>query len=297
MTSPQNALLPILNPLPVIGTKRKPTRRDLRDRDVQQPLRGLPPPTDPDPDSQLLLLLRRAALNVEQAALKVRQSILDMEPVSAERGSLMMRRGPEVDGEVDGDDVLDEGEARAMEDGFIAKVRGVQVAEVAAERRTRAERTRAGTRRRRGNNVQAFAKKVRAVKARRVSKDAAAAAAAAAGPAFTDMQPGTTSELLTVAEAALALTNAQAGTRVTAGDLRGRRIREMMMEEDDEVKYRWTVGRREERTRELTVAEAALVLTNMRAGTRVTMEDLRTARVLVDLWDCADTFEWTVGNV
>ncbi|CAD6583774.1 MAG: hypothetical protein ASARMPRED_001504 [Alectoria sarmentosa] len=238
MTSPQNALLPILNPLPVIGTKRKPTRRDLRDRDVQQPLRGLPPPTDPDPDSQLLLLLRRAALNVEQAALKVRQSILDMEPVSAERGSLMMRRGPE-----------------------------------------------------------AFAKKVRAVKARRVSKDAAAAAAAAAGPAFTDMQPGTTSELLTVAEAALALTNAQAGTRVTAGDLRGRRIREMMMEEDDEVKYRWTVGRREERTRELTVAEAALVLTNMRAGTRVTMEDLRTARVLVDLWDCADTFEWTVGNV
>ena len=219
-----------------------------------------------------------------------------MEPVSAERGSLTML--PEVNGEVDyGEEVLDdEGEARVMEDAFIAKVRGVQVAEVAAERRTRA---RAGTRR--GNKMQAFANKVRAVKARRASKDAAAAAAAA-GPALTDMQPGTTSEL-TVAEAALALTNAQAGTRVTAGDLRGGRIREMMMEEDedDEVKYRWTVGRRrrrgEERTRELTVAEAALVLTNMRAGTKVTMEDLRTARVLVDLWDCADTFEWTVGNI
>ncbi|CAF9939479.1 MAG: hypothetical protein ALECFALPRED_008146 [Alectoria fallacina] len=293
MTSSQNKLLPILTPLPVIGTKRKPTRRDLHDRrdpDDQRPLRrggggGLLLPL-PDPDSELVLL-RRAALNVEQAALKVRQSILDMEPVSAERVSLTIL--PEAADDDDDDDggggesvLSDDGEARAMEDGFIAKVSGVAVAEVLTARRRRRAR----------ENVQAFAKKVRAVKARRGSNVAAAAAAA---PAFVDMQPGTTTRELTVAEAALALTNEQAGTRVTMGDLRGTRE----MEEDDKVRYRWTVvgRRRVEETRELTTAEAALVLTNMRAGTSVTMEDLRTARVMVDLWDNADTFRWTVGNV
>ena len=201
-----------------------------------------------------------------------------MEPVSAERVSLTIL--PEVD-----DDVLDDGEARAMEDGFIAKVRGVAVAEVAAERRARRAR-----RARRGNDMQAFAKKVRAVKARRGGSTASASENIQAGT--------TTTKELTVAEAALALTNAQAGTRVTAGDLRGV-IREIEKDDDEEVRYRWTVGRRvEETTSELmTVAEAALVLTNMRARTSVTMEDLRTARVMVDLWDNADTFSWTVGNV
>ena len=46
----------------------------------------------------------------------------------------------------------------------------------------------------------------------------------------------------------------------------------------------------------MTVAEAALVLTNAQAGTNVTMEDLRTARLMVDLWDNEDVYEWTVGN-
>lgn len=59
--------------------------------------------------------------------------------------------------------------------------------------------------------------------------------------------------------------------------------------------YHWTVGG--VGTRELTVAEAALAMTNMQAGTRVTMDDLRTSREMVDLWDCEDTFTWTVGNV
>ena len=45
----------------------------------------------------------------------------------------------------------------------------------------------------------------------------------------------------------------------------------------------------------LTVAEAALLLTNAQSGTNVTMADLRTARLMVGLWDCEDRFEWTVG--
>ena len=104
--------------------------------------------------------------------------------------------------------------------------------------------------------------------------------------------PGTTVEM-TAAEAALVLTNERAGTHVIMEELRAAgEIDDLDFSTDT---YHWTVGG--VNTRELTVAEAALIMTNMQAGTSVTMDDLRTSREMVDLWDCEDTYTWTVGNV
>ncbi|KAF6241823.1 hypothetical protein HO173_000535 [Letharia columbiana] len=282
MTSEQNKLLPKLAPKAVIGVKRKPNRKDLYDRrdpHDQKPLRGLP---DPDPD----VVLRRAALNLEQAALRMQHAIPEANPESSLRESLTVLADPEApwsdsDWETitdpdSGSELDDEGE-KGVEDAFIAKVRGVEVGEVTAVR-VPPVRT----------NIPAFIKKVRAVKGRGSN------VAAAAVPVLpnTRMQPGDTREL-TAAEAALALTNRQAGTSVTMEDLRATKKTKIV--HDDGDKYRWTVG--SVSTRALTVAEAALVLTNVQAGTNVTMQDLRTAREMVDLWDNQDTFEWTVGNV
>lgn len=282
MTSEQNKLLPKLKPKKVIGIQRNPNRRDLHDRrdpDDQQPLQGLP---DPDAD----VALRRAALTLEQAAVNIQQTRIEMNPVSALRDSLTTLPDPiELDDEdaaaladalagADGESDLDDGDAKAFEDAFVAKVRGVEVEDVAAARVAPAL-----------TKMQVFVKKVRSVKER----EAVVAPPAAAEPVLANLQPGTTREL-TVAEAALALTNGQVGTNVTMEELMAGREREV-----DEVKYRWTVGNVD--TRELTVAEAALVLTNMQAGTNVTMEDLRRAREMVDLWDSEDTYQWTVGNV
>ena len=183
----------------------------------------------------------------------------------------------------------EEGE-EGVEDAFIAKVRGVGVGveEVRGKRLRR-------------NPMQQFVKKVRAVRQRgpivtpapaAVPARRKVAAAAPAAPIPRDVQPGTT-RVMTAAEAALALTNEQAGTDVLMEELRaGGDIDDLDHYPDT---YRWTVGK--VATRELTIAEAALVLTNVQAGTNVTMEDLRTARKMVDLWDCEDTFVWTVGNV
>lgn len=297
MTSEQNKLLPILKPKQVIGIKRRPNRRDLynrRDPDGQQPLQGLP---DPDAD----VALRRAAMNLGQAAVNIQQTILEMDPVSAIRGTddiplnpIMVEELDEEDAQaledaldaVGSEDELDDEGERAVEDAFIAKVRGVGVEAVRAVRKGPVL-----------TGMQAFVKKVRTVKGRGPNVPAAADAvvpAAAAEPVVINTQPGTTREL-TVAEAALALTNGQAGTNVMMEDLRTEKDVEYLQEDDDGDKYRWTVGN--VNTRELTVAEAALVLTNLQAGTNVTMEDLRTAREMVDLWDNEDTFQWTVGNV
>ena len=126
------------------------------------------------------------------------------------------------------------------------------------------------------------------------------------------MLPGTVREM-SVAEAALAFTNEQMGTSVTMEDVENVGDLEALVESDRGEEFPWTVGLRhgeegevggresmfkegEEDRRTLTVAEAALVLTNMREGTGVTMEDLRTARDLVGLWDCEDRFVWTVGE-
>ncbi len=279
MTSEQNKKLPRLSPKPVIGVKRKPNRKDLKDRKIQ----GLP---DPDPD----VFLRRAAFQLEQAAVNIQQTILEANPVSSLRTSLTVLADPQASwSDSDWDTITDHTsdtdteDEEALEDAFIAKVRGVQTKEVAAVRGAPVVL----------NRMQAFVMKVRAVKER----ESKAAAAAAASAVFNSMQPGAVREL-TVAEAALALTNRQAGTCVTREDLRrGREMEDLErdLEEDLEDTYRWTVGG--VATRELTVAEAALVLTNVQAGTNLTMEDLRIGRVMVDLWDNADTFRWTVGNV
>ena len=275
MTSEQNKKLPRLEPKPVIGVKRGPNRKDLKDRKIQ----GLP---EPDPE----LVLRRAAFELEQAAINIQQTILEANPQSSLRESLTVLADPQASwSDSDWDTITDHTsdtdteDEEALEDAFIAKVRGVQTKEVTAVRGTPVVLTR----------MQAFVMKVRAVKERE-SKAAAAAF-------FNSMQPGAVREL-TVAEAALALTNRQAGTRVTREDLRrGREMEDLErdLEEDLEDTYRWTVG--SVATRELTVAEAALILTNMQAGTNLTMGDLRIGRVMVDLWDNADTFRWTVGNV
>lgn len=241
---------------------------------------------------------------------------------------------PVVDPEADSADVIEEAlgevlgdeEEEMVEDRFIAKVRGVRVEEV---RRARGKRG--------FGPMQRFVLKVKAVGARgpvvvapapapapasasasaqapagaRVGARAGARSGTRAGtrasaaqvpalpqapsrsaPVLTNAQPASTI-LMTDAEAALALTNDQEGTQVLMEELRaGGDINDL---DDSADMYNWIVG--SVGTREMTVAEAALAVTNMRSGTSVTMEDLRTARELVDLWDCEDTFVWTVGNV
>lgn len=259
------------------------------------------------------------------------QALIDAQPESSMRDSLTVLAEPEApesdpdwDTEEPSSPELEEEEERAVEDAFIAKVSGVDVAAVMLARAAPVY-----------PDARAFVEKVRAVRAREEEEeeegaaggDAVApgvtgrqaranrrlAAAAAEAPVLTDrksratrrltkaaqvpavstMRPGTT-RALTAAQAALALTNEQEGTDVTMEDLRTVRGMEHLGENDEDT-YLWTVGN--VRTSELTVAGAALVLTNMRAGTDVTMQDLRTSRQMVDLWDCEDTFEWTVGNV
>lgn len=329
MTSEQNQKLPKLVPKAVIGVKRKPNRSDLYNRrdpdDGRRPLRGLP---DPGPDA----IRHRAALELEQDAIRMEQALIDARPESSMRDSLTVLADPEApesdpdwDTEEPSSPELEEEEERAVEDAFIAKVSGVDVAAVMLARAAPVY-----------PDARAFVQKVRAVGAREEEEEEEegaaggdavapgvtgrqaranrrlAAAAAAEAPVLTDrktraatrstkaaevpavstMRPGTT-RALTAAQAALALTNEQEGTEVTMEDLRTVRGMEHLGESEDT--YLWTVG--DVRTRELTVAGAALVLTNMRAGTDVTMQDLKTSRQMVDLWDCEDTFEWTVGNV
>ena len=302
MTSEFNKQLPLLRPKDVIGTKRGPKPRDRTQRDN---LRGLP---DPEPH----VVLHRAALKLQTATLMSQQQIInDMKPDSAMRASLTVLADAYNDSWSDSDwetltpssPEMDEHEEDYIEDSFIAKVKGMDVAKVKDARVVKRARA----------DMQAFAKKVRTVRGRprltaakravsprlaspsraAAEADAADAARAAARastptPSLPPMQPGTTTEL-TIAQAALALTNGQTGTDVTMEDLKT-----VMEIEDDGETYTWAVSRSE--TRELTVAEAALVLTNMQAGTDVTMQDLRTAREMVDLWDNEDVFQWTVGN-
>ncbi len=226
-----------------------------------------------------------------------------MDNESAVRDSLTVLADPEAswpdsewDTTTDVSPETDSEDERALEDAFIAKVGGVEVEKVSAARGRRG-----------AVDMQAFVRKVRGIPGRRstvaagraVTSVPAMAASSSSGPpsapapapapAPMSMQP-TTARELTTAQAALALTNAQAGTNVTMDELRT--VREIG---DDEETYLWTVGICD--TRELTVAEAALLVTNMQAGTDVTMQDLRTAREMVDLWDNADIFQWTVGNV
>ena len=306
MTSEFNKKLPLLQPKEVIGTKRRPTRRDLTQRDL--------PPNLPDLEPHIVL--QRAALKLQTATLMTQQQILNaMQPESAMRESLTVLADAYNDPSSDSDwetltpssPEMEEQVERYVEDNFIAKVKGVELKKVMD---ARVAKRRLG--------MQAFAKKVRTVRGRATERtaarravspdlaspsraaaeadaaDAARAAALAAEAASSPTptppptEPGITREL-TVAQAALALTNSQTGTNVTMEDLQT-----VMDIEDDEETYTWGVSGTE--TRELTVAEAALVLTNMQAGTDVTMQDLRTARLMVDLWDNEDVYQWTVGN-
>lgn len=287
-----------MTPKKVIGIKRRPNRRDLRDRNQ---LQGLP---DRDPD----VVGRRAALEVEQAALRMQHSLLEMDNESALRASLTVLADPAaaswsdsgwdsvVGDSAEEEEVVDEVEEKAMEDAFIAKVMAARTAPVIeGGLLVGGEKVRSGGRgavkkvssggkgrvKKVSSGGKGGVKKVRAP--RKKGKKGAAA------QVFTGVRPGVVREL-TVAEAALLVTNLQMGTGVTMGDLGAGR--EM---EGGEDMYRWVVGGVE--MRELTVAEAALVITNMQVGTSVTMKDLRTAREMVDLWDAEDTFQWTVGNV
>ena len=302
MTSEFNKKLPLIHPKEVIGTKRRPKRRDLTERNN---LSGLP---DPEPH----IALHRAALKLETASLMNQQQMInDMQPESAMRASLTVLADAHNDPVSDSDwetltpssPEMDEQVEEYVEDNFIAKVRGVELKKVMDARVAKRARV----------DTQAFAKKVRTVRGRAAKRavspplaspsraaaeadaaDAARAAARASTPTPTPspppppMQPGTTREL-TVAQAALALTNSQTGTNVTMEDLKT--VTEI---EDDEETFTWLVAGTE--TRELTVAEAALMLTNMQMGTDLTMQDLRTARQMVDLWDNEDVYQWTVGN-
>ena len=306
MTSEFNKKLPLIQPKEVIGTKRRPKRRDLKERND---LSGLP---DPEPH----VALHRAALKLETASLMNQQQMInDMQPESAMRASLTVLADAHNDPVSDSDwetltpssPEMDEQVESYVEDNFIAKVRGVELKKVVDARVAKRARV----------DMQAFAKKVRTVRGRASNRtaakravspplaspsraaaeadaaDAARAAARASTPTPTPsppppMQPGTTREL-TVAQAALALTNSQTGANVTMEDLKT--VTEI---EDDEETFTWLVSGTE--TRELTVAEAALMLKNMQMGTDLTMQDLRTARQMVDLWDNEDVYQWTVGN-
>lgn len=258
MTSESNKLLPILTPQETIGTKRRPTPRDLKEREIAHDL--------PDPDSEVVL--RRAALNLEQAALKIQQAIIDMQPESSMRESLTVLADAEGDSPSNSDwetlspssPEMDNEEQQDMENA-IGKVKAVRAA-----KRTAATPV-----------------------APPPLPPRAPASGRAPAPALnpTTMQPGTTIEL-TVAQAALALTNSQTGTDVTMEDLKT--VSEI---EDNQDTYKWTIGGDD--VRELTVAEAALILTNMQTGTDLTMQDLRTAREMVDLWDNEDVYPWVVG--
>lgn len=268
MTSEANRKLPILRPKETIGTQRRPNQRDLIERNITRDL--------PDPDSEVVL--RRAALNLGQAALKIQEAIIDMQPESSMRESLTILArpsSPEMDNERKQD----------VENAMIAKVRGEEIGVVKAVRAAAPVRI----------DMPDFVKKVRAFKERAAKRTAARPVAPprlppqapVSVPNPTTMQPGTTIEM-TVAQAALALTNSQTGTDVTMEDLKT-----VSKIEDNQDTYTWTVGGDD--VRELTVAEAALILTNMQTGTNLTMQDLRTAREMVDLWDNEDVYPWVVG--
>lgn len=326
MTSESNKKLPPKNdPKPVIGTLRPPNARDLYDRRVpgtRVPLQSLPDPTSS-------LAITRSSYEFEQAALRItRQAVID---VNSEFSSIREPPVPAPDPDLDSEDerdaaiedalggVLGEEEEEMVEDRFIAKVRRVEVEEV---RKARGKG--------RLNPMQRFVMKVKAVGARgpvvnepepaagraQAGTSAGASAGARKGtragtrarasehvparpqvpsrsaPVLANAQPAATTEM-TAAEAALALTNQQEGTQVLIEELRAQGdINDL---DDDADMYDWVVG--SVSTREMTIAEAALAMTNIQAGTSVTMDDLRTAREMVDLWDCEDVYVWTVGNV
>ena len=317
MTSEFNARYDIVRPKKVIGTQRPPNRRDLTDRELTQ--RNLSDLPDPEPH----IALRRAALKLKTATLMSQQQIIqDMQPESAMRASLTVLADAHNDPVSDPDwetvksssPEMDEQVENYIEDSFIAKVRGAKVGKVKDARDAKRTRT----------DMQAFAKKVRTVRERSTkhrapkravspplaspsraaaeadAADAARAVAAAADaadaareaapastptPALPPMQPGTTREL-TVAQAALALTNSQMGTNVTTEDLKP-----VMEIEDDEETYTWGTSKTE--TREMRVAEAALALTNSQMGTNVTMEDLKT---VTEIEDDEETYTWSVSK-
>ena len=304
MTSEFNARYDIVRPKKVIGTQRPPNRRDLTERELTQ--RNLSDLPDPEPH----IALRRAALKLKTATLMSQQQIIqDMQPESAMRASLTVLADAHNDPVSDPDwetvksssPEMDERVENYIEDSFIAKVRGAKVGKVKDARDAKRTRT----------DMQAFAKKVRTVRERILKRrapkravspplaspsraaaeaDAADAAREAAlastpTPALPPMQPGTTREL-TVAQAALALTNSQTGTNVTMEDLKT--FTEI---ENDEETYTWGVLKTE--TRKLTVAQAALALTNSQMGTNVTMEDLKT---VTEIEDDEETYTWGVSK-
>ena len=300
MTSEQNKKLPRVAPKQVIGIKRRPNARDLVERDN---LQGLP---DPDTD----VLLRRAVLNTEQAALRAQQARIDMNPASNVRGSRPIvlipvpHPPPAPESEPDSDE-----DQKAIEDATIGKVRGIHPDNVTDARPRRA---------RPPPSAPAPTKKAKIVKKRgpvagkRKGNAKKRSDVVQPAPFLSYMLPGTVREM-SVAEAALAFTNEQMGTSVTMEDVEDVSELEALVGSDLGEEFPWTLGVRggeeqaeggrvsmfkegEEDRRTLTVAEAALVLTNMREGTSVTMEDLRTARDLVGLWDCEDRYVWTVGE-
>ena len=300
MTSEQNKKLPRVAPKQVIGIKRRPNARDLVERDN---LQGLP-----DPDAEVVL--RRAVLNTEQAALRAQQSIIDMNPASNVRGSRPIvlipppPPPPAPESEPDSDE-----DQKAIEDATIGKVRGIHMDNVTDARPRRV---------RPPPSAPAPTKKAKIVKKRgrpagkTKGNSKKRSGVVQPAPFLSYMLPGTVREM-SVAEAALAITNEEMGTSVTMEDVEDVGELEALLESDPGEEFPWTVGFRhgeegakggresiykegEEDRRTLTVAEAALVLTNMREGTSVTMEDLRTARDLVGLWDCEDRYVWTVGE-
>lgn len=309
MTSPSNALLPMIAPKRVIGRTRPPNRSDLRTRDN---LQGLP-----DPDTEVVL--RRAALRVGQAALGLQQTIIEMQNgPSLMRDTLTVLADPEAPSDdSDWETVTNvsyntEDEERDMEDEFIAKVKGVPLEEVARVKpvvhddantplvyEVPAAVRRLRTLRKRGPNGPAAARRAAAARAAAAPSLSAASAPA---PSLPNFQPGTTRQL-TITEATLALTNAQSGTDVTMSDLRF--VTEI---EDNADTYPWTVGSvstaspssppilHPRTTRQLTITEATLALTNAQSGTDVTMSDLQSVTDEVED-NNADTYPWTVGSV
>ena len=237
----------------------------------------------------------------------------DLQPESSMRASLTVLADAYNDPASDSDwetqapssPEMDEQTENYIEDSFIAKVRGVELGKVKGARVAKNARA----------DMQEFPKKVRTVRGRRANRtaakravspplaspsraaaeaDAADAARAAARalartptptPALPPTQPRPTREL-TVAQAALALTNSQTGTNVTMEDLKT-----VMEIEGDKETYTWGVLRTE--TRELTVAQAALALTNNQTGTNVTMEDLKT---VMEVEDNEENYTWGVSG-
>ena len=261
MTSEFNARYRIQEPKRVIGTERGPKPEDFKERELPLDL----------PDEDPNVALHRAALKFQSATLMTQQQIInDMRPESSIRDSLTVLADPHKapDSSSDWETMtpsspeMDEGLENYIADSFIAKVRGDALEKVKAARvaKRRAE-------------MQAFIRQVRTVSRRRGSRLRLTAPTRPVSPPLAS--PSRAAAEADARDAARALERERERTSTPT---------------PTPARPPIPPGT----TRELTIAQATLALTNSQMGTNVTMEE---AKTVMEIEDDEETYTWGVPRV